>query len=434
MKRISLILVRAFLLVIGSGIIGAALATNPATASSVKLLLQPFALHTCSSSNPCVAYKNNGAGAAIVGTGTNGDGIVASSTQGVGLTTSSQFGLGTESTSSLSDGIRGATGYPSGGKRVGHIGVYGVDESTDLGNLNIGVKGFSATGIPVAGVFGVDQPFGHVPTAVLGISLADSEPDDVVGVVGLSGGSPGVLGEADTSNGVAALSNKSTALVAESDSADPRNAAIVAIAPSSMGIIADNEAGNQSTSLEVLAGTTDAATNSIVALDGNSVPEFWVDNGGNAHVRGNIYTSGFCNAGCARTKDGPGKVVERYVPQESIPTMEDLGEGRLTDGATFVRIDPAFANVIDGKANYLVFVTPQGPTQGLYVTNKTMAGFEVVEHGGHSSIAFDYRIVAKPYGVDAQRLPALPSSTLPKAIIPAQHPTRLPQIKRNWSN
>jgi hypothetical protein len=52
-----------------------------------------------------------------------------------------------------------------------------------------------------------------------------------------------------------------------------------------------------------------------------------------------------------------------------------------------------------------VFLTPGGDCKGLYVTNKTAGSFEVHElGGGMSSIAFDYKIVAKRNGLEAQRL------------------------------
>ena len=41
----------------------------------------------------------------------------------------------------------------------------------------------------------------------------------------------------------------------------------------------------------------------------------------------------------------------------------------------------------------------------MYVTDKTALGFEVHEqHGGHSNIAFDYRIMAKRAGHENERL------------------------------
>jgi len=86
--------------------------------------------------------------------------------------------------------------------------------------------------------------------------------------------------------------------------------------------------------------------------------------------------------------------------------MEDLGEGQSVDGRAYVALEPTFANVIDRRANYLVFITPEGDSQGLYITQKSAAGFAVLENrGGRSTLAFSYRIVAQPYGDAPPRLP-----------------------------
>jgi len=44
--------------------------------------------------------------------------------------------------------------------------------------------------------------------------------------------------------------------------------------------------------------------------------------------------------------------------------------------------------------DYHVFLSPEGPSKGLYVTNRTSAGFEVREQGeGHARIGFSCRIM-----------------------------------------
>jgi hypothetical protein len=89
----------------------------------------------------------------------------------------------------------------------------------------------------------------------------------------------------------------------------------------------------------------------------------------------------------------------------------------LTSGETYVRIDPRFADTMNRSASYLVFLTPQGDTAGLYVTQKMAAGFLVREHGGRSNVVFDYRIVAQPFEPQGARLASAPK-------MPAQGFTR----------
>ena len=64
-------------------------------------------------------------------------------------------------------------------------------------------------------------------------------------------------------------------------------------------------------------------------------------------------------------------------------------------------------------AVYTVLVTPEGDTNGVFVTSKSPQGFEVRENnGGRATVGFGYRIVAKPFDTKAARLPLL--STIPR--------------------
>jgi len=70
-----------------------------------------------------------------------------------------------------------------------------------------------------------------------------------------------------------------------------------------------------------------------------------------------------------------------------------------------VKIDPVFAETIDGQADYHVFLTPRGDCRGLYVTRLTATSFEVHElQGGHSTLDFDYRITARRAGHTTERM------------------------------
>ncbi len=87
-------------------------------------------------------------------------------------------------------------------------------------------------------------------------------------------------------------------------------------------------------------------------------------------------------------------------------------------------LDPTFAASIDGRQSYRVFVTPDGDTNGLYVAAKTATGFIVREiHGGRSTLAFDYRIVATAWGESGQRAAVVTESPLATArVLPATIP------------
>jgi hypothetical protein len=85
--------------------------------------------------------------------------------------------------------------------------------------------------------------------------------------------------------------------------------------------------------------------------------------------------------------------------------FEDAGSAQLSNGSAVVRLEPTFAQTINSKVEYHVFLTPKGDCEGLYVSSETPGGFEVHElHHGNSSVAFDYRIMAKRKGHENIRL------------------------------
>jgi hypothetical protein len=103
--------------------------------------------------------------------------------------------------------------------------------------------------------------------------------------------------------------------------------------------------------------------------------------------------------------NGGARKVETYAMQSPENWMEDFGSGDLQQGVAVVGIDAAFAETVSETPDYRVFLTPKGDSKGLYVINETASSFEVRESGGGtSSLAFDYRIVAKRRGYEAQRL------------------------------
>jgi hypothetical protein len=123
-----------------------------------------------------------------------------------------------------------------------------------------------------------------------------------------------------------------------------------------------------------------------------------------------------------RTTGSSGTTRISYATLTAAPVFEDSGEGRLVNGRGYVTLDPALADVIDKHRSYRVFLTPDGDSNVLYVTQKSSAGFLVCEsRGGRSTLSFDYRIIAKPVDDDAQRLAVAPSDRVPDV---AQRPLR----------
>jgi hypothetical protein len=117
---------------------------------------------------------------------------------------------------------------------------------------------------------------------------------------------------------------------------------------------------------------------------------------------GNLSCSGTITAHVSGA--GP-RQVSVYAMQSAENWFEDAGSGQLTNGSASISLDPAFAQTVNTGVEYHVFLTPNGDCKGLYVSQKSANSFEVHElGGGASSIAFDYRIMAKRAGYENVRL------------------------------
>ena len=94
-----------------------------------------------------------------------------------------------------------------------------------------------------------------------------------------------------------------------------------------------------------------------------------------------------------------------YAVEAPESWFEDIGRAQLRQGVARVDVDPDFAAVTGLGDDYHVFLTPEGPSNGLYVADRTPSGFEVREQGdGASNISFSYRIVTRRTDVHAGRL------------------------------
>jgi hypothetical protein len=319
-----------------------------------------------------------GGGAGLVGSSSRGNfmqpGIDGESIVRGTQDTAAAFGLegvlggmgGAPNTGVLSYGLaQGVMGLASAPGATGGAGIVG-GENTGVGgslpDLNIGVLG--------QGVFGpgVVAEGGGTAPSLLGTFVVGSY---TVGGVGSTGQATAVAQEIEAAD-------SSTDALSTFNRADGRTSVLLPHGDT-----------------ELLAG----------AGSGGS---YFFDINGNETISGTLFTAGFCNPGCSKPHSPGGRRVVTYAAQSSEPTVEDFGEGRIVGGVGQVMLDPAFARTIDASRSYLVFLTPEGDNRGLYVSQRTAYGFTVREaQGGSSTLGFMYRIVAKPYGVVAARLPMI---------------------------
>src|SRR5450755_160730 len=120
-------------------------------------------------------------------------------------------------------------------------------------------------------------------------------------------------------------------------------------------------------------------------------------------VSGNLYCSGSKSA--VVPVDGGAKKVALYAIEAPENWFEDAGSGQLSNGAAVIQLENLFGQAVNTGIDYHVFLTPNGDCKGLYVSQKSATSFEVHElGGGTSSVAFDYRIMAKRKGFENIRM------------------------------
>jgi hypothetical protein len=378
----------------------------------------------CTSSSPCIQYSNSGTGAGVQGASASGNGLIGTtmfkstpttsaagvfgedlstsglfdsgvlgtSTRGVGVIGNSRTSYGVFGFSRAGSGVRGVTSNLS--STVAQAGVVGFDSSSTSPDRNQGVLGTSdiGTGVQGATVSGIGVK-ANTANGIALDALASGTGDGID--ITVHGGRAIFAQGVGTSSDVATFAtNGTTPGVAYLGFANGLGVEARGFAPSSSNVPALNASCSGGGPAMTATNSTSPTTKDIMSLDCS----------GNMVLAGSLTTFGTPLAVHRRA----GTSLGTYLAQQTMATIEDAGEGQLVVGQAYVRLAPDFAATIDPRSNYLVFITPQGESRGLYVTQKTGAGFAVRENGGgHSSISFDYRIIAKPYDEPVRRLPAI---------------------------
>jgi len=372
---------------------------------------------TSADSNSIVGITNDPTNGGVTAAGVLGeDGTSAtyiSNNVGVlGTTLSGDWGVEGTSSNSAEGGVGGfaTTGYGVEGSSSGNYGVYGLSSSTDAGHFvstasgDSGVAGISTSGNGTYGRsttgFGLSgtnndtstpsptaPPYtlagayaqSNVGTGVYGVSLENTgtgvgyDTNRYAGVFGFGNDGPGIEGYSYSDIGV----------YAKNDNVNYPT------------LFIENEDGTASNGISFYAFND--VTGDVTIADSN----------------GNFYTSGSITSGSdtyqARTRN-PGTDVTTYSAQHTEATVEDFGSAQLVDGVASVPLAEDFRQTINSGLPYMVFLTPYGENRGLYIASRTPAGFVVRENQpGRSTLSFDYRIVARPFGALHARLPHLSS-------------------------
>ena len=357
--------------------------------------------------------------AAVVGTGHNANATQdAAGILGVSNSHEGVFGW--------SDNGRGVKGLSADVNSTGE-GVYGE------GQKGAGVKGHANNGGDgVIGEAVIAPGAGAAGRGVFGTSRNNhgvhGESDESDGVFGFSKPGRGVVGSSERNHGVHGESRGNHAVFGDNGKNPPQGSLFQDAPTGCYGVTRQNRAVAGVVGREGIDANNPADIGAFATAvygssehhtrrnrDGRTVVEdkgiaglFW----GPVFVLGNFIATGPIKSGAVRQPDGSHRLVYSMESPES--WFEDFGEARLVRGKTRVKIRADFAAIVDTKS-YQVFITPYGDCAGLYVSARAAKYFDVREHGGTTrSVAFAYRIVARPRHSDHKRLAKINLPKLPQ--------------------
>jgi hypothetical protein len=402
-------------------------------------------------------------------------GVAGTSVMGTGVTGSAPYGVAGSSTTGSGIGVFG----------LGFQGVSGDSESTPTNS--VGTLGMSMNGIGTEGFGAIYGIYGQSSGAGYAGVYGQSSNNSGYGVEGEgTEGGPGVIGIAqkEGTGGVFLSStvSGSTGNALETETPTGIPLALLGVGTGEAGIFFGtsgssahpaivsqlNSLGTDYFTAINNHGTMPAASYIIQAATANfsglALPTAGSDvqMSGDLYVQGRVYQecssgtgaafpvtapSGHCQTDgdlvdAVHTRSLTTPQVATYSAHQSLPTVEDFGEGQLVNGQASVPLERTFASTIDPSRSYLVFITPLGDCRGLYVAARSPSGFVVRElMSGKATVAFQYRIVAHPFADRATRLPAVAPAasshvtiaTMPKYVV-APHvikPSIVPPMTRS---
>ena len=169
-----------------------------------------------------------------------------------------------------------------------------------------------------------------------------------------------------------------------------------------------------------VGNSTNASAGGYFEIQNGGISQSWAyvgvqDNGGTLRK---IIGNGTVNT---IVKDTAGRLIALSCPEAPENLFQDYGSGKLSAGKAHISLDPNLSKniIVNDKHPLMVFVQLVGDCKGVYVTNRTQYGFDVIElSGGTSDADFLWTVSANradetlPDGVvskySAERFPSAP--------------------------
>lgn len=348
---------------------GAADGVSGVSASSVGMGVYGSASTTSATAHGVFGYHTSGNGNAIVGVGD-------------ALTTYTYLTSGAGGVFN-SDNV-GAAGYVNNLNATGLLGQNTTGASTGTGTGVWGQTGQSQGN----GIYGVQtnavSTSTHFGPAIYGINTAAAGAGYGHGIAGRTGqrNAFGIFGQN--------LNNESGALGGTGVFGAGNNQGGFYLTAGSGGAFTGRRfgvfgrVGSDSTSTADVAGGYFYSNVNAFAYVG-------------ARLGGTIYKISGTGAMATWVRDLNNQWRIMSAPETPEVLLMDYGTGKLVNGFAHIELDPIFSKNIHVDANHplRVFIQLEGDCNGVYVTNKTATGFDVVElQGGASNVFFSWHVVA----------------------------------------
>lgn len=164
-----------------------------------------------------------------------------------------------------------------------------------------------------------------------------------------------------------------------------------------------------------------SANNTNCAVSSGAI---WTQNGCGDQMAFNYYSAGGtlykCLSGSAASvscsvPDSEGKMRVMHATETPEFYFQDYGESQLINGKSHIDIDPILAKniTVNDKHPMRVYVQLEGDCNGVYISNKTQTGFDVVElKGGQSNIKFQWTVICNVADVKGGPLGVIPFADL----------------------
>jgi hypothetical protein len=405
--------------------------------TSVGLISGRYAGIFTQGSDGLHAWAKNPDGTGILAMGSNAASSFSLAGVSAGLSAVGNYGIiarGSNATGRGIVAIGSGQSSPStsleseGGAFTGHHGVYakGAGSTAPVGVGVIGVgynvatystlAGTTSVGGSFSGDFGIySKGLATAGTGVIGVGSAGS------GYYTLTNGSGGsftgyhgslsVGSDVTIGHGVVAAGNNSSYNLLPNGaggSFKAINNGVAGFASSATGTGVVG-AGNNQAIVIMAAGSGGSFAGTVCGVHGYAYNSSNDRYGGYFAVAGNLYAyvggrySGtnrkIVGTGTVSTivKNRSGERITLTCPEAPESVFQDFGIGQLVNGFAHITIDPDLAiniNVSEQKP-LKVYVTLEGDCKGVFVTNKSAEGFDVVElQGGTSNVPFSWQIVA----------------------------------------